>query len=227
VTAATSGETAMSQQNEHGGHYAAEPDDPQAFTAQFDRWYSRMACPYDLAVKLFPVWRHWLTRALPHIRGPRVLEVSFGTGWLLTRYATDYDTHGVDLNERLVKIARGNLKRAGVAAQLRQANVEALPYPDGYFDTIVNTMSFTGYPNARRAMSELHRVLRPRGRLVLIDVGYPADDNRLGSALVWMWKRAGDLIRDMPALFESFGFDAVDEPIGGFGSIHLYIATKR
>ena len=58
-------------------------------------------------------------------------------------------------------------------AQLRRADVENLPYPDGYFDTVVNTMSFSGYPNAQQAMSELHRVLHRRGRLVLIDIGYP------------------------------------------------------
>jgi SAM-dependent methyltransferase len=132
-----------------------------------------------------------------------VLEVSIGTGWLLTRYAGDYETHGVDLNERMVALARRNLERAGVSAELRYANVEALPYPNGHFDTVVNTMAFTGYPNGRRAMSELHRVLRPQGRIVMIDVGYPGDGNKLGCALVGMWKRAGDVIRDLPALFEA------------------------
>jgi ubiquinone/menaquinone biosynthesis C-methylase UbiE len=217
----------MSQQHSPGDPCCAEPPDAQAFTARFDRVYSRLARPYDLAVKLLPVWRHWISAALPHIRGPHVLKVSFGTGWLLTRYANDFDTHGVDLNERMVAIAQRNLRRAGVTAELRQANVEALPYPDGQFDTVVNTMSFSGYPNGQRAMTQLHRVLRRRGRLVLIDVGYPHDGNRLGTALVDMWKRAGDVIRDMPPLFDSFGFDVHHEQIGGFGSIHLYVATKR
>lgn len=217
----------MSQQHSPGDPRCGEPPDAQAFTARFDRVYSRMARPYDLAVKLLPVWRHWISAALPHIRGPRVLEVSFGTGWLLTRYANNFDTHGVDLNERMVAIAQRNLRRAGVTAELRQANVESLPYPDGQFDTVVNTMAFSGYPDGRRAMTQLHRVLRRRGRLVLIDVGYPHDGNRLGSALVGVWRRAGDVIRDMPPLFESFGFDVHHEQIGGFGSVHLYVATKQ
>ena len=216
----------MSQQNSPGDPYSAEPRDAQAFTARFDRLYSLLARPYDLAVKALPVWRHWISAALPHIRGPRVLEVSFGTGLLLTRYAGDFETYGVDLNERMVAIARRNLQRAGVSAELRQANVEALPYPDGHFDTVINTMAFSGYPNGQRAMSELHRVLRPRGRLVLIDVGYPHDGNRPGSTLVGIWKRSGDVIRDMPPLFESLGFDVYHEQIGGFGSVHLYVATK-
>lgn len=210
-----------------GDRYPAEPPDAQAFTSRFDRLYSRVARPYDLAVKFLPVWRRWLSQALPYIQGPRVLEVSFGTGWLLTQYAADFETHGVDLNERMLELARKNVRRAGVAAELRIANVEALPYPAGYFDTVVNTMAFSGYPNGNQAMAELHRVLRPGGRIVLIDVGNPPDGNWRGSALLGIWKRTGDVVRDMPRLFESFGFDVHEQPVGGFGSIHLYIATKR
>jgi ubiquinone/menaquinone biosynthesis C-methylase UbiE len=206
---------------------STEPRDKQAFTARFDRLYTRLARPYDLAVKLLPTWRRWLTPALAHIRGPRVLEVSFGTGWLLTRYAADVETHGVDLNERMVALARRNLRRAGVTADLRQANVEALPYPDEHFDTVVNTMAFSGYPDGEKAMAELHRVLQPRGRLVMIDVAYPGDGNRLGSALAGLWRRSGDVIRDMPPLFERFGFELSEQEIGGFGSVHLFLATKR
>ncbi len=98
-------------------------------------------------------------------------------------------------------MARRNLARAGVQANLRQGNVEALPYPDASFDTVVNTMAFTGYPDGAKAMSELARVLRPGGRLVMIDIGYPRDGNRIGTSLVGLWKRAGDLIRDMTVLF--------------------------
>ncbi len=217
----------MSQQNLPNYRYSAEPPDAQAFTQRFDRLYSRLARPYDIAVKSLPVWRRWISAASPRIRGPRVLEVSFGTGWLLTRYAGNFETHGVDLNEHMVAIAQHNLHRAGVTAQLRQANVQDLPYPDGHFDTVVNTMSFSGYPNAQQAMTELHRVLRRQGRLVLIDIGYPDDGNRLGCALVGMWKRSGDVIRDMAKLLNKFGFDVAHEQIGGFGSVHLYVATKQ
>ena len=210
-----------------GCRFSAEPRDTQGFTLRFDRFYTQIARSYDLAVKLLPVWRRWLSRALPHIEGPRVLEVSFGTGWLLTQYADDFETHGVDLNERMLQIARDNMRRAGGTAELRKANVEALPYPTEYFDTVVNTMAFSGYPNGMRAMAELHRVLRPGGRIVLIDVAPPGDGNWMGNALLGIWKRSGDVVRDLPELFESFGFGLQEQPIGGFGSIHLYIATKR
>ena len=207
--------------------YSTEPRDKGTYTESFDRVYSRLVRLYDLAMKLFPVWRRWLGCALPHIEGPRVLEVSFGTGWLLTQYAQRFETHGIDLNDAMLDMARRNLARAGVHAQLKQGDVESLPYPEDCFDTVVNTMSFTGYPDGRAAMSELARVLRPGGRLVLIDINYPRDGNRLGTTLVTLWKRSGDLIRDMQPLFAEFGFEVRDEEIGGYGSVHLYLAAKR
>src|ERR687897_1610623 len=105
--------------------YSPEPRDKRAFSERLDRRYSRCARAYDLAVKLFPIWRGWLRHALPQIQGPRVLEVSPGTGWLLTQYAGRFETHAVDLNRDLVAIARRNLRRAGVMADLLVGNVEA------------------------------------------------------------------------------------------------------
>jgi ubiquinone/menaquinone biosynthesis C-methylase UbiE len=210
----------------HRPRYSVEPHDQRAFTQRFDRAYSRFARAYDVAVKLLPTWRRWLRHTLPHIIGPRVLEVSPGTGWLLTQYAGRFDTHAVDLNPDLVEIARRNLRRAGLTAELIVGDVGALPYGDDRFDTVLTTMAFGGYPDGRRALSELTRVLRPGGRLIVLDVNYPSNGNRVGTALVEIWKRSGDLIRDMPALFLEFGLDASDRVIGGFGSVHLYVATK-
>jgi ubiquinone/menaquinone biosynthesis C-methylase UbiE len=207
--------------------YSGEPADPRVYTKENDRLYTRFARLYDIVVKTVPLWRRWLGHAVPEIRGDRVLEVSFGTGWLLTQYADRYRTDGIDLNPRLVNIARRNLARAGVHAELRQGSVEALPYPDGTFDTVVNTMAFTGYPQAAAAAAELVRVLRPGGRLVLIDINYPRDGNPLGTALVErFWKPFGDLIRDIPAILSDAGLAIQDDEIGGWGSVHRYLGIK-
>lgn len=209
------------------GRYDADPGDGEAFTRSFDTFYSRIAPVYDLCARHLPPWKTWLCRALPYIRGPRVLEISFGTGYLLTRYARRFETHGIDYNAVMVRTARRNLQRAGAPAALARARVEAMPYRDQAFDTIVNTMAFSGYPDARQALAEMRRVLRPGGRLVLIDVNYPADGNWLGTAVTRMWRQAGDVIRDLPPLFDEIGFAVTDEPIGACGSVHLYLAERR
>jgi len=206
--------------------WSAEPVDPQSFTKDHDRVYTRFAGLYAAALRTLPVWKTWLARSLPYVVGPRVLEVSFGTGWLLARYADRVEAHGVDLNRRMVATAGDELRRTHRTAALAQANVEALPYADGCFDSLVNTRAFSGYPDGRRALAEMTRVLRPGGRLVLIDIGYPQDGNRLGTRIAELWKRSGDLLRDMGQLFSEARLDFTEAEIGGFGSVHLWCATR-
>lgn len=207
--------------------YSPEPADKERFTEKNNRTYSLIAGAYDLLVKVLPVWKNWISQALPHIKGSRVLEVSFGTGYLLTQYAGKHQTWGIDFNQKMVTTARKNLAARNLNADLRQGNVEALPFEDEFFDTVVNTMAFTGYPDGAKAMSELYRVLKKGGRLVMVDVNYPADGNPLGTWSTKAWAVLGDLIRDMDTLFRQFGFEYSKSEIGGFGSIHLYVAEKK
>jgi len=212
----------MTQQSE----YSTEPSDKEAFTSKNNRIYSLFAGAYDLLVKILPTWKKWICQTLPHIQGPRVLEVSFGTGYLLTQYAGKFDVYGIDYSDKMVSTAVKNLKAGKLEANLRQGNVEELPFDDGFFDSVVNTMAFTGYPDGKKAMSELHRVLKFGGRLVMVDVNFPENRNRLGMWSAKAWMALGDLIRDMDELFRQFGFDYTKTEIGGFGSIQLYIARK-
>ncbi len=206
--------------------YSDEPRDRQLFTEKFDHFYSRVANGYNWFVKLLPLWRNWLNHTVPHLQGERVIEISFGSGYLLTQYADRFMTCGIDLNKTLAQIAKVNVEAHRLHADLQIANVEALPYADETFDTLINTMSFTGYPDAHLALSEMRRVLKTGGRLVMIDINYPTGGNRLGVFLTRVWQYGGDIIRDMEPLFHQFGFQFTDEEIGGFGSVHLYVATK-
>ncbi len=95
--------------------YSSEPADRAAYRRGFDGFYTRIAGIYDLFVKAVPLWRRWLRRALPQLKGPRVLEVPFGTGYLLTRYAGRVEAHGVDLNARMVAVAQENLRRGSAS----------------------------------------------------------------------------------------------------------------
>lgn len=207
-------------------NYVPEPEDKTQFTEQFDRFYTSFSQVYDLAVKIMPFWKRWIKSTLPHIQGPRVLEVSFGTGYLLMQFVDQYETYGIDYNQRFVDMLQERLAERGKSADIRQGNVETLPYEDDYFDSIVNTMAFTAYPDGQKALGELHRVLKPGGKLVMVDVNFPLDGNRLGTLLTKGWIAGGDIVRDMGPLFDQFGFEYSDQEVGGFGSVHLYIAVK-
>jgi ubiquinone/menaquinone biosynthesis C-methylase UbiE len=207
--------------------YSPEPEDKRGFTAYYDKFYSTFAKAYDGFVKVIPLWKMWLNHALPHIQGPRVLEVSFGTGYLLTQYAGKFETYGLDYNIDLIDVARKNLTKKGLPVRIVRGNVETLPYADNTFDSLVNTMAFSAYPDARKAMSELRRVLKPDGRLVLMDPTYPKNRNRLGMLMTKGWFMLGDLVRDIDGLLKEFEFDYTDTEVGGLGTVHLYVAHKR
>lgn len=206
--------------------YSTEPTDKKEFSQNFDRMYGRFAKLYDLAVKTVPVWRNWIKQAIPLIHGPKVLEISFGTGYLLTQYANSFETYGIDYNWELTCTAKQNLHTKRVQASIQQADIAHLPYRTGMFNTVVNTMAFSGYPDGRQAMAEINRVLMTNGRFVLIDIDYPKEHSWLGTKMTRFWASTGDIIRDMGQLFDQSGFRYEDKEIGGFGSVHLYVATK-
>ena len=102
-----------------------------------------------------------------------------------------------------------------------------MPYENEFFDSVVSTMAFSGYPDADKAMAEMQRVLKPEGRLIVLDINFPREEGYVGMGLARLWQSSGDLLRDMDALFQRQNLDYTDEEVGGFGTVHLYIAQKR
>lgn len=206
--------------------YSKEPENSIEYTRKLDEEYSKYAKIYDLAVKFLPFWKTWIKSVIPYIEGPKVLEASFGTGYLLTQYANNFETYGIDFNSVMVETARKNLIHRGFEAKLQQANIEELPFPDEYFNTVINTMAFSGYPNGKQAMSEFFRILKENGRLLIVDFDFPSNRNRFGYWLTKLMESAGDTIRNISKILHDFDFEYSEKEIGGFGSVHLYIAKK-
>jgi len=69
----------------------------------------------------------------------------------------------------MLEIARKRADELGVDADLREGDAQQLPFPDTSFDTVVCTLSLCNIPDNRRAIAEMKRVLRPGGRLLLLD----------------------------------------------------------
>jgi ubiquinone/menaquinone biosynthesis C-methylase UbiE len=198
------------------------------YTDKMNKEYNWMAKGYNIFMTIFPLWKKWIKEIIPHIKGDKILEVSFGNGYLMTQYASDkHEIYGIDYNEKMLEITTNKMKKINIKAQLSQGNVEKLPFPDNSFDTVINTMAFTGYPNGEKAMSELKRVLNKDGKLLLVDFDYPKNRNRFGYLIVKLWEKFGDIIKDINALLKHFEFNYEDIPVGGFGSVHLFIAQKK
>ncbi|MDQ3864961.1 MAG: class I SAM-dependent methyltransferase [Actinomycetota bacterium] len=110
-----------------------------------------------------------------------VLEVAIGTGRNLPFYPEGVRLTGVDISPAMLKIARRRAGELGVEVDLREADAQALPFPDASFDTVACTLGLCNIPDDRKAVAEMKRVLRPGGWLLLLD--HVRSSSRLGRAL--------------------------------------------
>ncbi len=132
--------------------------------------YNRRAVTYDLETAplelLIAPWRRWVWE---HVRGPRVLEIGVGTGQNFPYYRSEWEITAVDLSERMLERARGKAQRLGLKVRMLLMDAQGLAFPDAFFDTVVATWVFCSVPDPIRGLREAYRVLRPGGRLVLLE----------------------------------------------------------
>ena len=97
------------------------------------------------------------------------LEVAVGTGLNLGHYPPGVELTGVDLSPGMLARARARAAELGRQAELAVGDARDLSHADGSFDTVVCAMALCEIPGQRRALAEMWRVLRPGGRLLLVD----------------------------------------------------------
>jgi ubiquinone/menaquinone biosynthesis C-methylase UbiE len=137
------------------------------------RW-DRRAAGYDRSGDRVERWvigdsRAWICA---QARG-RTLDVAVGTGRNLPLYGEDVEVVGIDLSPKMLEVARRRAAELGREADLREGDAERLPFPDASFDTVVCTLAVCAMPDRDRALAEMHRVVRPGGRLLLLDHAEP------------------------------------------------------
>jgi ubiquinone/menaquinone biosynthesis C-methylase UbiE len=158
--------------------------------------------------------RRWLgerrRRLLAGARGA-VLEIGGGTGANLAHYR-DVDRVTVAEPDPFMRKRLGQkLADVRVPVEVSDAGAEALPFPDGSFDTVVSTLVLCTVPNQEAALDEVWRVLRPGGRLLFIEhVRAEGSTARWQDRLehLWGWLFAGcHPNRDTVAAIEEAGFE--------------------
>ncbi len=174
---------------EHGGRSA---HDLRA-TAHAKRRYDRNARFYHYADR--QIRREWRLLALAEARGA-VLELGVGTGGNLPLY----DPHevsrvtGVDFSAAMLAGAYG--RTPSVPCDLRLMDVQALEFPDQSFDTVLATCVFCTVPDPLQGLREARRVVRPDGRVVLLEhVRVPG---ALGCLQDAFWERRAIAVRYAP-----------------------------
>ncbi len=98
-----------------------------------------------------------------------VLEIGAGTGRNLPFYPAGVRITGIDLSPAMIEVARQRAAELNIDADLRVGDAHALAFPESSFDSVVCTLSLCTIPDWRRAVAEAARVLRPGGRLLLLE----------------------------------------------------------
>jgi ubiquinone/menaquinone biosynthesis C-methylase UbiE len=98
-----------------------------------------------------------------------VLELAVGTARNLAYYPDDVAVMGIELSAEMLAIGRGRVEQLGRQADLRLGDAQALDFPDNSFDTVLCTLGLCTIPDPRRAVAEARRVLRPGGRILLLE----------------------------------------------------------
>lgn len=155
--------------------------------------------------------------------GHRVLDVGCGTGTLglrLAETAPRVQVAAVDRDPEMLARARRKRRDAGTGLALHLASCTDLPYPDRQFDRVLSSLLLHHLrpPEKHRTISEMRRVLRPGGRLVIADWGRPGNAlERLAYLLAVQlldgFETTADHVRGvLPRLVRSAGLDGVDRP---------------
>ena len=143
------------------------------------RVYNDSAARYDRKIQvperlLFGSGRQWATS----LAAGRTLEIAAGTGRNLPYYEPHIALTAIDLSEQMLALAEQRAERLARDVDFHVADAQALPFDDASFDAVVATLALCSIPDDRAGVAEMARVLKPGGRLVLLE--------HVRSPLVWV-----------------------------------------
>lgn len=135
-----------------------------------------------------------------------ILDVGCGTGILLSQVKDGNTLCGLDLSSGMIEQAKLKL---GDRAELVVGDAEHLPWPEGFFDTVLCSFSFHHYPKPDAVLREMHRVLKTGGSLILADPWMPPPFLQMLNLMI-RFSRSGDFHeyskKEVTGLLRSSGF---------------------
>ena len=146
-----------------------------------------------------------------------VLEIGIGSGLNIPYYDADKVDHlwGIDPSREMWAIARKNARENHIDAEFIESGAGSIPLDDHAADTVVMTYTLCSIPDARGALLEIRRVLKPGGKLIFCEHGQApdADVRRWQERMNPLWSALGggcNLNRPVPQLLEDSGFISGD-----------------
>lgn len=139
-------------------------------SSELEDFFDKFSYEYDKNVKksYFNKNLKWVLEEIGNDVPDSILDIGCGTGSLLKELSHMYpmaELNGLDISSEMLKRAR----LAAPSAKFVKSDVHELPYEDNSMDLVLCTASFHHYQNNEKVMSEIYRILKPNGRVIILD----------------------------------------------------------
>lgn len=221
--------------------------------------FDRIAVQYDFLNHLLSLGidRRWRKRAIKELARsqPRnLLDLATGTGDLALEAARIPSLEhilGLDISEGMLELGREKIRKKGWEHRLRleKGDGENIPYPDHHFDAVSCAYGVRNFEDLEKGISEMYRVLRPQGKLVILEFSQPGKFpvkqgylfyfKYILPAIGRLFSRHRSAYSYLPASVAAFpqgeafcqmlrqsGFESVQAIPLSFGVTTLYLATR-
>ena len=137
--------------------------------------FASIASRYDrantvLSAGVHHLWRRRAVRRAQVRRGLRVLDCATGTGDLAIRFReAGADVVGIDFTPQMIELARAKAP----SIRFEVADVTSLPYSSDSFDIVSIAFGIRNVADPRKGIAEMARVVRPRGKVIVLEFGRP------------------------------------------------------
>ncbi len=237
-------------------HFGFETVEEQDKARRVRGVFDSVASKYDvmndfMSAGLHRAWKAYTVMVANLREGDQVLDIAGGTGDLSLAFAKKVGASGrvvhTDINEAMLRVGRDRLIDKGVVLPTLVCDAEKLPFPDGHFDLVSVAFGLRNMTHKDQALAEMCRVLRPGGRLLVLEFSKIAQP--LAKAYDWysfnVLPRLGQFVagdadsyrylaesirmhpgqEELKALMQNNGFGHVDyhNMTGGIVALHMGI----
>ena len=159
-------------------HFGFQSVDEQDKARHVRSVFDSVAPKYDLmndlmSAGLHRAWKAYAVMVANLREGDQVLDIAGGTGDLALAFSRKVGATGrvvhTDINEAMLRVGRDRLIDAGVVLPTAVCDAEHLPFPDNHFDLVSVAFGLRNMTHKDAALAEMCRVLKPRGRLLVLE----------------------------------------------------------
>ena len=226
---------------------------------QVEQMFDRISGNYDglnrvISFGIDVKWRKKVVILVAENNPQKVLDIATGTGDLAIQMANTgaREIIGLDISEGMLAVGREKIAERNLTGRIKmvQADSEALPFEDNSFDAITVAFGIRNFGNLEKGLSEIYRVLSPKGILVILETsvprkfpykqGYKLYSNNLLPVIGKLFSKdkvAYTYLSESAAVFpygeelnnilRKTGFTNVEDKPQTFGVATIYTASKK